>query len=55
MGGIEMGLARRSVLEQALIINKIILHAFEEGDEKKEVEKIEKQIKETEEKINGKE
>ncbi len=49
-----MGIARKSVLEQSLIIKKIILHAFKEGNEDKEAKKIEDQIKETERKINGK-
>lgn len=48
--------ARQVVLEKALVINKIILHAFQESLEDKKAEDIEKQIKETEKKIrlNGK-
>ena len=44
---------KKNILEKSLIINKIILHAFEEGEEEeKELKKIKQQIKEIQEKIN---
>ena len=49
-----MELARRAVLEKALTINKIILHAFEEALEEKKIKELKKQIEETKKKINGK-
>ena len=46
-----MGVARRAVLEKALTINKIILHAFEEALEVKKIDEIKKQIEEQKEQI----
>ena len=48
-----MGVARQVVLEKALTINKIILQAFEEALEIKKAKEIEKQIEETQKKINN--
>jgi hypothetical protein len=47
--------ARRIVLEKALTINKIILHAFQESLDIKGAAEIEKQIIETKKKLTTKE
>ena len=48
-----MSEARMVVLEKSITINKIILHAFKEAMEEKKAEEIEKQIEETQEKIDN--
>ena len=48
-----MSEARKVVLQTAISINRIILHAFEEAMEIKKAKEIEKQIIETQKKINN--